>query len=218
MRVVPASVLLALLLGFFGSTLLDGGPAGRPLDLPSGGRGADEEQDEDAPEVIVFYGAEFESDAFFWCLDRSGSMSGHKIVVLKEELTGAIDQLSRQAEFGIVAYNGSVIRFSEAPVRARRAEKTRAREWVNELLAHGSTRLAAPSAEILRISQLSRKKNKRIIMVGDAAPQDADAAISTIEDLNHESTPFDCLLISGISDLFEEIAAMTGGTFRVLGP
>ena len=40
--------------------------AKKPLDLPAGGV-ADEEEDEDAPETISFYGGEYEGDAFFWC-------------------------------------------------------------------------------------------------------------------------------------------------------
>ncbi|HIK82387.1 MAG TPA: hypothetical protein EYF93_05755, partial [Planctomycetes bacterium] len=41
--------------------------ARRPLDLPSGGAG-DGDDEEDAPETINFWGGEYEGDAFFWCL------------------------------------------------------------------------------------------------------------------------------------------------------
>ncbi|MCI0651809.1 MAG: hypothetical protein L0Z55_07990 [Planctomycetes bacterium] len=44
----------------------EGAGAKKALDLPSGGPGTDED-DEDAPETINFFGAEFEGDAFFWC-------------------------------------------------------------------------------------------------------------------------------------------------------
>ncbi len=37
-----------------------------PLDLPAGGIGSDDD-DEDAPETIQFYGSEYEGEAFFWC-------------------------------------------------------------------------------------------------------------------------------------------------------
>lgn len=43
-----------------------GGTAKRPLDLPSGGPGGPNEE-EDAPETINFFGTEFEGDGFFWC-------------------------------------------------------------------------------------------------------------------------------------------------------
>ncbi|MEM7263371.1 MAG: hypothetical protein AAF488_15385, partial [Planctomycetota bacterium] len=48
----------------------DSGTARRPLDLPTPGAGS-EEEDEDAPESITFYGSEYEGDGFFWCLDKS---------------------------------------------------------------------------------------------------------------------------------------------------
>ena len=38
----------------------------KPLDLPSGGPGVDED-DEDAPENLSFFGQEYEGNAFFWC-------------------------------------------------------------------------------------------------------------------------------------------------------
>ena len=41
-------------------------PRRLPLDLPSGGLGS-KDGEEDPPEVIVFYGHEFEGNAFFWC-------------------------------------------------------------------------------------------------------------------------------------------------------
>lgn len=46
----------------------DGVPKGskQPLDLPSGGI-SDDQDDEDAPETIRFFGSEYEGEAFFWC-------------------------------------------------------------------------------------------------------------------------------------------------------
>ena len=37
-----------------------------------------DEDSEDVPESIFFFGAEYEGDAFFWCLDKSCSMNGHR--------------------------------------------------------------------------------------------------------------------------------------------
>ena len=59
----------------------------KPLDLPSGGSG-DNDEEEDAPETINFWGGEYEGDAFFWCLDKSCSMSWNgEIQDLKQEFT-----------------------------------------------------------------------------------------------------------------------------------
>ena len=65
-------LLLALVpaLAFAGWSYGQDGAGGanqlRPLDLPAGGPGG-QEDDEDAPETISFFGSEYEGDAFFWC-------------------------------------------------------------------------------------------------------------------------------------------------------
>lgn len=76
-------------------------PKDRPLDMPSGGRGGDEDE-EDAPEVIDFWGGQYEGDAFFWCLDKSCSMGWNgEIQQLKQEFSQTLNSLSSQAEFGV---------------------------------------------------------------------------------------------------------------------
>ena len=97
--------LLAGLLAFLGGEQLSftqGTRQRRPLDLPSGGVGSDQD-DEDAPEVIQFLGGFYEGDGFFFLLDISGSMHGDKIELLKEELSESLAELSIHSEFGVVA-------------------------------------------------------------------------------------------------------------------
>lgn len=60
-------LLLALVPAFAFAVWADEGVVGKtPLDLPAGGLGSDDD-DEDAPETINFFGSEYEGDAFFWC-------------------------------------------------------------------------------------------------------------------------------------------------------
>ncbi len=61
-------VLVSLATSGWGASA-DGGAASKvPLDLPSGGNGADDEdEDEDAAEVISFFGEAIEGDGFFFC-------------------------------------------------------------------------------------------------------------------------------------------------------
>ncbi len=44
------------------------------LDLPYNAGGASENEDEDAPEIVVFYGSMYEASAVVFCLDESLSM------------------------------------------------------------------------------------------------------------------------------------------------
>ena len=58
-------LILALIPALSFGLWADGGTK-KPLDLPAGGVGT-EQDDEDAPETIQFYGSEYEGEAFFWC-------------------------------------------------------------------------------------------------------------------------------------------------------
>jgi len=50
-----------------------GGATKENLDLPFDALG-EEEEEEEAPEVVTFYGTQLEGDGVFYCIDRSGSM------------------------------------------------------------------------------------------------------------------------------------------------
>ena len=73
-----------------------------PLDLPSGGHGFDEDS-EDLPESIHFFGSIYEGTGFFFLVDKSGSMNGTKMDQLKAELTSVIGSLSSGSYFGMVS-------------------------------------------------------------------------------------------------------------------
>ena len=174
-RFFIAILVLGLLLGGATIAALDGGDR-KPLDLPSGGA-ATSEDDEDAPEVISFYGAEYEADAFFWLLDRSGSMlgpdqSGEPMEVLKFELTEVLQQLTQRAEFGIISFatEYTVFPADGKPLRATIGNKQRAALWVDELRAEGWTCMPDPAAEIFVMANKSKRRHRVVIMVGDGVP------------------------------------------------
>lgn len=203
-------------------TAQDGpGSLKRPLDLPSGGLGG-EDDEEDGPEVISFYGAQFEADAFFWCLDKSGSMAwGGRINVLKAEVTQAINSLSNQGEFGLVAYSTNTVVWNPLPQRATTANKVSATAWVANIVAAGWTCLADAGVQTLGIANQSFKQNRKVIVVGDGEPicQGVDTGpecLANITAANYLSMPIDTLYVSteagGIA-FMQELAAMNGGTF-----
>ena len=123
-------VVLGLLgVGLFGSGWVlaqsDSPRQRRPLDLPSGGHGADSDE-EDAPETITFYGGEYEGDGFFWCLDKSCSMGwADDIAFLKSEVISALASLSPQAEISLVAFSSGHIVWSPPLSPARAYHSTR---------------------------------------------------------------------------------------------
>ena len=193
----------------------------RPLDLPSGGIGGDD--DEDAPESITFYGAEFEAEAFFWCVDRSGSMDGPPIATLKAEMTDALNQLSRRAQFGLVRFSTAHDVWRPRPVRANTANKGIAIAWIQEMSAFGWTCMPDAVAAICDISNQCNLRNKTIILVGDGMPLCGSATnlltsetLQSLASHNYKRTPVNTIFISANSDgvaFFREIAQLYGGKF-----
>ncbi len=195
----------------------------RPLDMPSGG-GGNADDDEDSPETIIFYGMNYEGDAFFWCLDKSGSMDwGGAMEDLKQEVTGAVMSLSPAAEFSVVAFSTNTVVWSPIPKPARLAEKVAALAWVNALTPNGWTCIAPAAVETLGICNLSSKQHRQIILLSDGAPfcNDVDTstqALSEISMANWQQVPIHTVFIgsdtAGI-DFMQTLAALNQGTFHI---
>ena len=114
-------------------------PSRRPLDLPSGGKGPQEDAEE-YPETIQFFGGEYEGDAFMFVIDTSGSMfADGKLESAQEELSQALMSLSGQAEFGIVAFSTNLNQFSIVMEKATMPNKVAGVAWVNTLVPNGGT-------------------------------------------------------------------------------
>ncbi len=219
-------ISLVALLGFLAATCTwisaqDGTTLSKPLDLPSGGTG-DEDDEEDAPEVITFYGADFEGDGFFWCLDRSGSMGWNgEINTLHAEVTQAITQLSGNSEFSLVYFSTATLVWSNFPKQANPGNKASAIAWVNSFNAGGWTCLETGGTRTVNICNLSSKPHKKILILCDGVPicngTNTEAqCLASISAANWQHVPIDCLYISadngGIS-FMQALAAMNNGKF-----
>jgi len=204
----------------------DGGSGGvnRPLDLPSPGAGSDEDE-EDAPESITFYGSEYEGDGFFWCLDKSCSMGwGGEIGTLKTETVQSINQLSARAEFGAVAFSSNTIVWAPQPRRASSGNKSAAVAWVNGLSAEGGTCIGPAGVQTVQIANSSTKRRRQLLFLGDGQPfcgggDSAAAALADITSANFEQIPLHTLYISASSEgipFFQSLAQQNGGTFTLI--
>ena len=189
-----------------------------PLDLPSGGSGRSLDE-EDAAESILFFGNVYEGDGFFFLLDRSGSMSGLKLGILKAEMQDALQELSSESEFGIVAFSGDTSALSPIPLRAQRNNVLQGTVWVNALEAYGSTMMLGAAQELLAIASVCTNDTRSVIVVGDGNPNNPGPAetLEGIIALNSEGLPFHTILIGANESAVEfmmALAAATGGTFR----
>jgi len=210
------AVWIALLLA--ASFAVGGSPSSRPLDLPSGGRGVAEDEEE-TPESIQFFGSIYEGDGFFFLLDKSGSMYGTKMAVLQSEVMSSLAELSEPSEFGIVAFSGDVQAYSTAPTPASSIAVSTAQSWVEGLVPYGPTHMLGGAAQILTISQLSTRASRSVISVGDGLPNGPgpEQTLAGILLLNTEDLPFHTILIGagdGAAQFMSDLANLTGGTFR----
>jgi len=195
----------------------------RPLDMPSGG-GIGNEDDEDAPETIIFYGQDYEGDAFFWCLDKSGSMDwGGAMEDLKQEMVGSVMSLSPAAEFSLVAFSSNTVVWSPSPRPARSPEKAAGLTWVNALQPEGWTCLAPAAIQTIQICNQSNKPYRQILILSDGAPycdgiDTSNQALSEITMANWQMVPIHTIFIGteteGI-DFMQTLASMNQGSFHI---
>ena len=102
------------------------------LDLPVDAVG-ENITEEDAPEVVIFYGQQLEGDGFFYAVDRSGSMSDRgELARAKQEISRNIQEFSDRTEFGIVFFDSGVLRYPSTgrPIEATAGMKSAGLSWI----------------------------------------------------------------------------------------
>lgn len=212
-------VVVAVAVLASGSWLIgQSGDTKRPLDLPAGKIGRDEEDEEDETESIIFYGAEYEADAFFWCLDRSGSMAGGKLETLKQEVTSAIGSLTNRAELGLVAFENGNSSWNSVPVKATVANKASATAWVQALQPGGATCMAPAAVITLNICNQSRLRQKSVIIVSDGVPNcpGCGDTVAAVTSANYQRHPVNTLFIGSETEgsaCMQQIANANGGSY-----
>ena len=196
----------------------DGKPVNRPLDLPNGGKGYEEEEEE-VPETITFYGQSYEGDGFFFCLDKSGSMTiGDSISEMKSEVTDAISGLTEQSEFALVAFSTGWISWKPRPHVGTTANRTLSTAWVQSLEAGGQTYLATACIETIRLCNMSDKEHKQIIVLSDGEPNNPGPAgtLSSVTSANWRCTPIHTVYLGSqmaARQFMQQLAAMNHGEF-----
>jgi hypothetical protein len=172
------SVVLIGTAGFFPSTSSvfaqaasgSGGTATKEnLDLPFDAL-ADSQDEEEAPEVIVFYGQQYEANFVAFCCDKSGSMNeGGKFQKLQREVIKNISQFSDKVQFGIAFFDASLTKFPNngKPADANPAMKAGGLAYVmSSSPGHGTCSKAALEA-CLQFANQSSAKQKVILYLSD---------------------------------------------------
>lgn len=206
----------------------------RPLDLPSGGAGATDFE-EDEPETIEFYGGSYEGDALMFVIDVSGSMIGNnRLETAKEEVIQAINSLSPSTEFGILAFDHSLFPLANRMFQANAANKANAAAWIATLTPNGATCIDLGVVTGLQILYTSNKPadSQKLILLGDGGhyclgaygPEIDEQVLSDIALANWKQVSIDTILLIPPNPiaaapsiaLFSNIASQNGGSFRAL--
>jgi VWA domain-containing protein len=169
-----AGLILTVLLGFFPLAVLaqtgssSSGATKENLDLPVEA-GGESDEDEEAPEVVVFYSQQYEGDGFFFSCDLSGSMRGDKLHKLQREVMKNVTQFSDKVQFAICFFNSQVKKFpaNGRPADASPAMKAAAMAFVTSATV-GPQSCSRPSLiAALTFANQSSAKRKLIIHLSD---------------------------------------------------
>ncbi len=224
---VPRTLALLMMLLVASYPLIseaDTGQTRRPLDLPSGGGNHDEDSDDTLPDTIQFFGQSYDGDAFFWVLDVSGSMAWDgRIDTLKSEFIGAVRSLSSYSDFGAIAFSSNMVHFDMQCSAAKHTRKVAAFDWIIKLQPQGGTCLAVAVIEGLQTLRQSRHADRRLIVVGDGAPQcggiaDPEIAHWNILAANWDRIPIDTVFTGGEEaglDFFRGLSNSNNGTLVI---
>jgi len=225
-RLLSALVFLTLLAPqcLFAQGALAGGTK-ENLDLPFDAIGENEEE-EDAPEVVTFYGTQLEGDGFFYVIDKSGSMrDAGELEIAKREVIRNITEFSERVQFGVVLFDANVVKFpsSGQPADANPAMKASAIAFVTSTPSAGGSCCQAGLLAALRMSQQASARRKVITYVGDgggtcqgANEQDyLKVTLATVTGQNYQRAVINTIgVLSQIQeDFLRSLAAANGGTF-----
>lgn len=132
------------------------------------------------------------SKYFTLIIDRSGSMSGQKIVDARDAAIFIVDHLNESDMFNIVSFNHEITSFRSAHVENSIQNRNSAINYIQSLNADGSTNISGAFATAVpQFSSAQENTANIIIFLTDgrqtAGIQDTDELIAYINDLVVES-------------------------------
>lgn len=141
------------------------------LDLPVDAGFGRESEDEDAPEIVSFYGAQYEASAVCFALDESGSMQDQGRWQLQtREVIRTIRQLSDAAEFSVVYYGSRVSAFRQRTVKASGSNKAAGISFIRSRNPSGDTCIGEGTTKALKIVRQSASRHLAVIVTSDGRP------------------------------------------------
>jgi len=165
------------------------------LDMPVNGGFLNNDEDEDAPELITYYGSLYEVGAVVFVLDFSGSMrNGSNIETLRKETKRAIYEL-QEAYLNVIVFHDLVIQWRTSLVSVV-ANKSSASSFVQTQKLGQNTHISPAVITALKQLRNSVRKRKRVILVADGTTsEDPEVSLSEIKKNNPTRIPIDTVFI-----------------------
>lgn len=222
-----ALFVLALSAGPTFAQSIGGGGLKENLDLPYDALGEGEEE-EDAPEVVNFYGQNLEGDAFFYVVDRSGSMQDSgELAVAKKEILRNITEFTERVQFGVVFFDKGLLQYpsSGTPAEANPGMKASAQSFVNTVSGGGGSCCQLGLTAALRMANRATAKRIVITYVGDGGGtcNGADEAnylretLAAVSAQNFKRAQVNCVGVLNYpklnEDFMRQLASANGGNY-----
>lgn len=171
---------------------------------------------------VSFFGSDFQSDTFVWCIDQSCSMGWNgRLDQVKQEVTVALNQLNASQSFALVAFNSTVSSFAAAPMPASPAQIALATQWIQSLQASDLSCAQSGGVEALTLAGASTSSQRAVLFVSDGGPNcpDPSTALTEITNANFQQIPIHAIQIgtdaAGIN-FMQQLAALNGGSFTLV--
>jgi len=175
-----------------------------------------------APSIVEV--SEIESRQYVFVLDKSGSMSGTKIVQAKAAFNSMIELLQPNDLFNVVAFDSNVLTLWVEPHSASVASIEEAQNWVSSINAGGSTNFHGAMMTSLDM-MIPGDDVKAILMLSDGQPTageitSSSGILSAVEEANDLGVSISTVAFGSDSDenLMANLAAQNDGFFVFIQP
>ena len=224
---LSSALFLSLVSGGWLAAQDSGGTTKENLDLPYDAIGNNEDE-EDAPEVVSFYGSTLEGDGFFYILDNSTTMQQGEIGIAKREVVKNIGEFSDKVNFGVFFFAKDLKKFptSGQPAEANPGMKSSAISWINSQGASSGTCGIAAITAALNMANQCPSKRKVIVYLSDGggtcpgAGEEADylrQEIASASAQNWQRVQINTIGVLAMEALQEkfmkDLAASNGGSY-----
>ncbi|XP_060566448.1 inter-alpha-trypsin inhibitor heavy chain H3-like [Ruditapes philippinarum] len=156
-------------------------------------------------------------------LDISGSMSGRKIIQLKEAMYVILDELEEGDRFNIITFNGNSKQYKSGMIDVTKDSLFKAKEFIHSVYANGWTdinKAVLDGIDVLKVSKQEGERSPIVVFLTDGHPtsgvQNDQQILQNINRDNEGEIPIFSLAFGSDADwsLVKKMAIQNDGVAR----